>query len=174
MNLKNDKRGEARFINVKRGVSSLQKVTIIAMVTVLVVGISFLQTNAKTREAIVRSMVPVVLKDGTVAQMITFAKRIKNEDISSNAKIAYKKLDLDGQIQADDLKDGVLTATKLEDGSITSVKIEDGAIVSGKIMDGAVVSVKIADGAVSTAKVENGAITNIKLALVLILIQQVL
>ena len=79
---------------LERAFSRFQKVGVIGMITCLVVGASFIQANAKTREAIVQSIIPTVYKDGTIRQVVTLAKRIKNDDISSSAEIEYKKLDL--------------------------------------------------------------------------------
>ncbi|MFZ2154363.1 MAG: hypothetical protein WAV16_03985 [Candidatus Moraniibacteriota bacterium] len=96
--------------------------------------------------------------------VVSIFNKIKDRDISNNADIAYKKLNLKNSIKSSDIKDGAITSAKLANGIVIQATILDGSITSGKIADGAVVTIKLADGAVTTAKIEDGAITGIKLA----------
>lgn len=142
-----------------RGYSKMTKITGFLLSFSVLFGSAFIFTDAKTRQ----EKVVGYFKDGTRYVEI-ISRRIKDKDISSNANIAYKKLNLKGKIKATDLADGAVIGMKLQDGSVTTAKLVDGVITSGKIADGAVVSAKLANDSVVTAKIAHGAITEMKLA----------
>ncbi|KKQ51628.1 MAG: hypothetical protein US70_C0015G0024 [Parcubacteria group bacterium GW2011_GWD2_38_11] len=155
--LKQEEAGAILFTSRKKMIA--KRMTAVLVVVVFLFGAAFFQVDAKTRQ---EKIVKYFYEGSQLIEVIS--RKIKDKDISANAKISAKKLNLKNSIGTKQLKNGAVTAAKLANGLVISATIEDGSITAGKIADGSIVSIKLADGSITTAKIENGAITNEKIA----------
>jgi len=74
---------------------------------------------------------------------LSLKQSITDIDIADNAQIGYTKLDLDGHISTNDLKNGAVTASKMSHSAVDSIIILDESITSDDLSVGSITSEKL-------------------------------
>ena len=101
---------------------------------------------------------------GAITKQYTFT----NGTIANGTQVNKNFDDLytlvNGNLDANNIKDGAAIAAKLATDSVETVKIKDANVTAAKLATDSVETVKIKDGAVTTDKILNGAVTPAKLA----------